>query len=118
MLFRSIGADVVICAIGIPALAAQAIGLAAMAGRVSFFAGFNKGDLGSLDINAIHYNELRIVGAFGLSRRNYVDAMHMIADRRIEVASMVTHRFGLAQVTDAFAMAEGGAAMKVAIVDA
>ena len=31
---------------------------------------------------------------------------------------MVTHRFGLAQVTDAFAMAESGAAMKVAIVDA
>lgn len=114
---RGIGADVVICAIGIPALAAQAIGLACLGGRISFFAGFNKGDLGSLDINAIHYNELRVVGAFGLSRRNYVDAMHMIADRRIEVASMVTHRFGLAQVADAFAVAESGAAMKVAITD-
>jgi L-iditol 2-dehydrogenase len=115
---RGLGADVVICAIGIPALAAQAIGLAGLGGRVSLFAGFSKGDLGNLDINAIHYNELRLVGAFGLSRRDYVDAMHMIADRRIEVASMVTHRFGLAQVTDAFAMAESGAAMKVAIVDA
>lgn len=115
---RGLGADVVICAIGIPALATQAVGLACLGGRVSLFAGFNKGDLGSMDINAIHYNELKLVGAFGLSRCNYVDAMHMIADRRIEVASMVTHRFGLAQITDAFAMAESGAAMKVAIVDA
>lgn len=115
---RGLGADVVICAIGIPALAAQAIGLACLGGRISLFAGFSKDDLGSLDINAIHYNELRLVGAFGLSRRDYVDAMHMVADRRIEVASMVTHRFDLAHVTDAFAMAESGGAMKVAIVDA
>ena len=114
---RGLGADVVICAIGIPALAAQAIGLAGPGGRISLFAGFSKGELGSLDINALHYGELTLVGAFGLSRRDYVDALHMVADRRIEVASMVTHRFSLAQVTDAFAMAESGAAMKVAIVD-
>lgn len=115
---RGLGADVVICAIGIPALATQAISLAGVGGRISLFAGFNKGELGSLDINAIHYNELHLVGAFGLSRRDYVDALHMVADRRIEVASMVTHRFGLAHISDAFAMAESGAAMKVAIVDA
>lgn len=114
---RGLGADVVICAIGIPALAAQAVGLAALGGRISLFAGFNKGEQGTLDINAIHYNELKLVGSFGLSRRDYVDAMHMIADRRIEVASMVTHRFDLADVAAAFAMAESGAAMKVAIVD-
>ena len=115
---RGLGADVVICAIGIPALAAQAIDLACPGGRISLFAGFSKGDMGTLDINALHYGELNMVGAFGLSRRDYVDAMHMIADRRIEVASMVTHRFGLSQATDAFSMAESGDAMKVAIVDA
>ena len=114
---RGLGADVVICAIGIPALAVQAIGLACPGGRISLFAGFSKGEHGNLDINALHYGELSLVGAFGLQRRDYVDALHMIADRRIEVASMVTHRFGLAQVTDAFAMAESGTAMKVAIID-
>ena len=65
----------------------------------------------------LHYDELTLFGAFGLQRRDYADALHMIADRRIEVASMVTHRFGLAQIEDAFAMAESGAAMKVAIID-
>lgn len=115
---RGVGADVVICAIGIPALAAQAIGLAGKGGRISLFAGFSKGELGQLDINAIHYDELQVVGAFGLSRRDYVDAMMMIADGRLEVASMITHRFDLSQVVEAFAAAESGAAMKVAILNA
>ena len=114
---RGTGADVVICAIGIPALAAQAIGLARVGGRISLFAGFSKGEMGNLDINALHYGELKMVGAFGLSRSDYVDAMHMIADRRIEVASMVTHRFGLPEAVEVFGMAESGGAMKVAIID-
>ena len=114
---RGQGADVVICAIGIPALAAQAIGLAAKGGRVSLFAGFTKGDTGALDINAIHYEELQVTGSFGLSRRDYEDALHMVADGRIDLRGMVTHRYGLTEVAAAFAMAEGGAAMKVAIND-
>lgn len=115
---RGLGADVVICAIGIPALAAQAVGLAAKGGRVSLFAGFTKGETGQLDINAIHYDELRLTGAFGLSRLDYENALHMIADGRIELSSMITHRYGLAEVGAAFEMAESGAAMKVVIADA
>ena len=114
---RGQGADVVICAIGIPALAAQAIGLAAKGGRVSLFAGFTKGDTGTLDINAIHYEELQVTGSFGLSRRDYEDALNMVADCRIDLRDMVTHRYGLHDVAAAFAMAESGAAMKVTITD-
>lgn len=115
---RGLGADVVICAIGIPALASQAVGLAAKGGRVSLFAGFSKGETGNLDVNAIHYEELRLTGAFGLSRKDYEDALNMIADGRIDVREMITHRYGLAAVDEAFLMAESGAAMKVAIADA
>lgn len=114
---RGLGSDVVICAIGITALATQAIGLAAKGGRVSLFAGFTKGETGNLDVNAIHYDELLVTGSFGLSRADYEDALHMVADGRIDVASMVTHRYGLDSVGDAFSMAESGAAMKVAISD-
>lgn len=114
---RQLGADVVICAIGLPSLAAQAVGLAAKGGRVSLFAGFSKGELGQLDVNAIHYEELRLTGAFGLSRSNFEDALRMVADRRIDLGGMVTHRYGLADIGEAFLTAESGAAMKVAIVD-
>ncbi len=112
------GADVVICAIGIPALAAQAIGLAGYGGRVSLFAGFSKGETGQLDVNAIHYNELRVTGSFGLSRLDYETALGVLAGRRIDVSDMITHRYPLAQLDEAFSMAEGGGAMKVAILDA
>lgn len=115
---RGLGTDVVICAIGIPALAAQAIGLAGLGGRISLFAGFTKSETGQIDINAVHYDELRVTGAFGLSRRDYEDALRMIAGGRIDARSLVTHQFGLAEVDAAFAMAEGGSAVKVAIVDA
>ena len=114
---RGHGANVVICAIGIPSLAAQAVGLAAKGGGVSLFAGFSNGELGTLDINAIHYDELRVTGSFGLSRRDYEDALHMVTDGRIDLRDMVTHRYGLHEVAAAFAMAESGAAMKVAITD-
>ena len=114
---RGQGADVVICAIGIPALASQAVGLAAKGGRVSLFAGFSKGETGNLDVNAIHYEELRLTGAFGLSRKDYEDSLNMVADGRIVVREMITHRYGLDAVDDAFTMAESGAAMKVAIAD-
>lgn len=113
-----LGADVVICAIGIPALATQAIGLAGQGGRVSLFAGFSKGELGQLDVNAIHYDELRVTGAFGLSRLDYATALAAIAGGRIDTSDMITHRYPLAQLDEAFGMAEGGGAMKVAILDA
>lgn len=113
-----LGADVVICAIGIPALAAQAVGLAGYGGRVSLFAGFSNGETGQLDVNAIHYDELRVTGAFGLSRLDYATALGMLAGGRIGTSDMITHRYPLARMDEAFGMAEGGAAMKVAILDA
>lgn len=114
---RGQGADVVICAIGIPALASQAVGLAAKGGRVSLFAGFSKGETGTLDVNAIHYEELQVTGAFGLTRADYENTLNMIADGRIDLSDMVTHRFGLSEIEEAFAVAESGAAMKVAVCD-
>ena len=113
-----LGADVVICAIGIPALATQAIGLAGRGGRVSLFAGFSNADVGQLDVNAIHYEELRVTGAFGLSRLDYETALGIIAGGRMDVRDMITHRFPLGDLDAAFSMAEGGGAMKVAILDA
>lgn len=114
---NGLGADVVICAIGIPALATQAITLAGLGGRVSLFAGFSKGELGQLDVNAIHYDELRVTGAFGLSRLDYATALELLANGRIDTSDMITHRYPLAQLEAAFGMAEGGEAMKVALLD-
>ena len=111
-----LGADVAIVAIGVPALANQALGLVRRRGRVSLFAGFSAGDSAPLDINLIHYSELVLTGAFGLSRLNFERALDLLASKRIDVAAFVTHRFGLPQIGEALTMAEKGSAIKVAIV--
>ncbi len=113
---RGIGADVAIVAIGVPTLADAALSLVRRRGRVNLFAGFSVSDSATMDINAIHYRELLVTGSFGLSRVHFERALDLIASRRIDVASFVTHRFGLPMLGDALATAEGGSAIKVAIM--
>lgn len=110
-----LGADVVICAIGIPALAREATRYVRHRGRISLFAGFAGGTTATLDVNAIHYNEISLVGAFGLSRRNFDMAFDMVAAKQIDVVGLITDRFSLTDTTAAFEMAETGAALKVVI---
>ena len=116
-LTNGLGADVAICAIGKPELANEAIRMVRPRGRVNLFAGFSKGVTADLDVNAIHYNELAVTGAFGLTRLQFQQALAMIASGQIETDSMLTHRFGLADISDALETAESGTAIKVAIIN-
>jgi L-iditol 2-dehydrogenase len=107
--------DVAICAIGKPELANDAIHMVGPRGRVNLFAGFSKGEQALLDVNAVHYGELTVTGAFGLTRSQFQRALHLIGSRQIEVETMLTHRFGLADIPLAMETAEQGSAIKVAI---
>jgi L-iditol 2-dehydrogenase len=109
------GADVVICAIGKAELAKEAVRMVRPRGRVNLFAGFSKGVQAALDVNAIHYNELTITGAFGLTRAQFKSALDMITSGQIEVESLLTHRFPLADIQQALEMAENGSALKVVV---
>jgi L-iditol 2-dehydrogenase len=111
------GVDVAIVAIGVPSLANVAIGIVRNRGRVSLFAGFPKGVKAELDVNAIHYNEIIVTGAFGLTRLFFERALNMIAGGQLEMKSMLTHRFGLADIKTALDTAEDGSAIKVAVVN-
>lgn len=111
-----LGADVAICAIGVPSLANDAIHLVRHRGRVSLFAGFSKGVQAEIDVNAIHYNELMVTGSFGLSRLQFERALQLIASGHLKLDSLLTHRFGLAEIERALEVAEQGSAIKVAIV--
>ncbi len=111
------GADVAICAIGSINLARQVTDLVAYAGRVSLFAGFSAGETAVMDVNAIHYRELVVTGAFGLSRENYDQAFELIASGRLDVKPLITHRFALDDIIKAFETAESDrSAIKVAVV--
>ena len=111
-----LGADVAIAAIGVPSLANDAIRLVRHRGRVSLFAGFTKGVQAEIDVNAIHYNEVMVTGAFGLTRRHFECALQMITSGHLEIESLLTHRFGLEDIATALSTAEQGSAIKVAII--
>ena len=112
-----LGADKVIIAIGVPRLVNDALTLVRHRGAVSLFAGFSAGDRENVDINAIHYREIIMTGSFGLDRFQFEKSLSMIASGRLEVDSMLTHRFALQDIGRAFQTAERGDAIKVAIVN-
>ncbi len=112
---EGLGADVVILAIGVPALANEALSLVRKGGRVNLFAGFSQGDMSSIDVNLIHYNEITVTGASALSRSGYELALNMLSTGQIDATSLITHRYGVNDSLAAFEAAASGKAIKVAI---
>ena len=110
-----LGADVVILAIGVPALANEALSIVRKGGRVNLFAGFSQGDMSSIDVNLIHYKEITVTGASALTRQGYELALHMLSSGQIDATSLITHRYAVADSMAAFEAASNGSALKVAI---
>ncbi len=67
-------------------------------------------------MNQLHYKELAILGAYGATHRQYRITMDYLERRRDELASVVTHRFPLEQIDQAFNTIRSGSGLKVVIV--
>ena len=94
----------------------QAISMAARNGRISFFGGLPKTNPTiTCDSNVVHYKELTIKGANGSSPEHNRTALAMIADGRVPVSDLITHRLPLDQVLDGIAVVQGGTGIKVTI---
>ncbi len=113
---NEVGADVVILAIGIPALVNVAIDIVRKGGFVNLFAGFSVGDMPPIDVNKIHYKEINITGTSASTRKDHELALKLIANRTIDVSRIISHRFPLAQANEAFAVAETGGGTKVGVL--
>ncbi|PKL13401.1 MAG: threonine dehydrogenase [Spirochaetae bacterium HGW-Spirochaetae-4] len=110
-----LGADVVILAIGNPKIVNEALAIARKGGRISLFAGFSAGEMPPVDVNLIHYNELVVIGASALQRRDMKTSVRLIASGAVNLGKLVTDTFPLRKITEAFAMAESGEAIKVVL---
>jgi L-iditol 2-dehydrogenase len=107
------GADVVVVACGVKQAALQAVAMAAMKGRISFFAGFPKDDPTiALDANVVHYRELAIHGAFASHRMQFERAMELAAEGRVDLDRLATHHFGLDGIVDAIETTRRGDGLK------
>jgi L-iditol 2-dehydrogenase len=101
-----------------PAKPAQqaALEMAAKRARVVYFAGLPKHDpVSPLDMNQLHYKELAVLGAYGATRRQYRLTMGYLDRRREELAPIVTHRYALGRIGEAFETIRSGAGLKIVV---
>ena len=110
------GADVVITACSVPSVQIQALELTAPMGRISFFGGLPSGrDEVGLHTNLIHYKELTVVATTGSSIKQYRDAMNIIASQASDIAGLITDKYAIDDIQEAFQHAMSGKGLKTAI---
>lgn len=110
------GADVVISACASKFAQAQAVEMAALRGRVSFFGGLPKSDsIAPIDGNIIHYKELAVFGAFASSPAQNRFALDLITSGRIRTDAIITHSMPLSEIVSGFHLMDSGEALKVVV---
>jgi L-iditol 2-dehydrogenase len=110
------GADVVIVACPSGQAQVQAVQMAALGGRISLFGGLPKDKpVIPLDANLVHYRELRITGAFGMTSRHVRMALQLAAKGFIDTRHLVTHHFPLDEAAQAFEAAADSASLRVIV---
>jgi L-iditol 2-dehydrogenase len=84
-------------------------------GRINLFAGFPVGEFPRFDLNAVHYGEHHVTGAFGLTLAQFREALKLIVSGGVPAGRLVSHRVPLDQAVEAFALAGTGEALKAVI---
>lgn len=110
------GADVVIETSGSPASVASAIELVRKEGKLVHIGWAN--DLPPIPVIPLMAKTLTVFGIGGNGGRGqYERALELVRTGRVELEPMVTHRFSLDQVAEAFAVADSksGGAIKVVV---
>ena len=101
-------ADAVILSIGQTGLVAPCVRAARVGGRVVLFAGFGEDHVAAVDLNALHYREISLVGSEWIGtppnqrRERYPEALELLASGRAPLERLVTARCGLDGLPAAF----------------
>ena len=94
----------------------QALEVADLGGTVLFFAPLDPGETLALEMNDLWKRGVNIVHSYAGPPADMQRALELIAARELDVASMITHRLGLADTAEAFRlMLKGGDSLKVII---
>lgn len=107
------GADVLIVAIGLTEVAEQYMTLVRKGGTINLFGGFPSGSKLSVDPNLLHYDQVKLTGSFGFTPYYVENALKLIAEGRIDIKRIITHRMKLADVKEAIELVLRQQALKV-----
>ena len=109
------GANQVVSAAGVPSVLRQAIDVAARYGQVLYFAATLKPEV-SLDLDLIHYKELRLIGSYDSTTAFFEQALRVISQGAVKVDPLLTHRYKIDDAQEAMEAARTMAGMKVMFV--
>lgn len=110
------GADAIVTTCGSVEAHEQAIAMAAHRGYVNLFGGLAKGARPmSVLSNDIHYKECFVTGSHGSTPRQHEIAVKLLEAKMVRTAPLITHRFPLTKIHEAFEAMESRAGMKVIV---
>jgi len=110
------GVDLAVTACASPEAQEQALAVVRPRGRVNYFGGLPRGSRTiNLDSNVIHYRECYVHGSHGSVPRQHRVALDLLAQGRVKVEGLITHRFPLERIAEAFAAQEQRLGLKVLV---
>lgn len=110
------GADDVIVAAGSRDALIFGLKITAKMGKVCMFAGLPKSNPEvTIDINAMHYRQISLHGAFSSAPRHNALALKMIGNEKMKPQKLITHLVSLEKMMDGVGLAENREAIKVVI---
>jgi L-iditol 2-dehydrogenase len=110
------GPDIVITTCGSVEAHEQAVDMVAHRGYVNLFGGLSKDARPmSLLSNTIHYKECFLTGSHGCVPRHHALAVELLEKGLVRVAPLITHRFPLMEIHEAFRTMESRKGMKVVV---
>ena len=111
-----LGADVAIVATPVGKTQAQGVEAVRKRGTVILFGGLPKNaPTATLNTNLIHYNEIRVVGAFSYPAYMHEKALAVIKAGQIDAKKHFTRTVSLEGIVDGIRAAEAGEALKVLV---
>ena len=110
------GPDIVMTTCGSVESHEQAIQMVAHRGCVNLFGGLGK-DARPISVlsNTIHYKECFVTGSHGSVPRHHELAVRLLENGSVRVQPLITHRFPLADIHEAFRVMESREGMKVIV---
>ncbi len=112
----NMGVDVAIVATGSLKALDDAIDLVRKGGSVMMFGVPSKGDIMNLDMSKVYSKEIMITTSYAASDYDTKEALELIKSSRINVKSLITHRYSISETQKAFEHAHDGSdAMKIII---
>jgi 2-desacetyl-2-hydroxyethyl bacteriochlorophyllide A dehydrogenase len=111
------GVDVAIVAAPSSQAQSEAIEVLAHHGRINFFGGLPKGqEITPVNANLVHYKELTLTGTTGSSVEEYRTALALVGSGKIDVKSLISHRFPLGDIKEAFETARSRKGLKTIVL--